>query len=633
MGDRARRARLCAGVSVYVLAALFGTVGIANAQSVSPDELRTLKAQIDALQAKVKDLESKQQQSDANAQAAKKQASEAQAQAAAAKASASQASATAAKTQTQVANLPVKGTEKDEWFFRHKPGDPLTFETPGGEITGYGNIDVSFDVAAKTVTGWTTSPANQVGSCPGECLNFGPQGVGFNNGVATPSGNFGWMPDISPNISYLGVRGFQRLSNTDWRFVYQLEAGFDVSAAPSTRQSNSNLSNNVNGALFSRNSYIGLANPVIGAIKIGKTDAPYKTSTAAFNPFSGEWGDYQVVMGNTGGDNRVEFGTRVNHGIWYESPNLGGWQFNVMYAPGQNRSWISDNIASAESDCTGGNDPISGAPVSSTGPFFCTDGSFSDLISTNISYTIGNFYATAAYEWHHAVNRQSDVQAMFGIADGAITGVFGNCNAISPFVSQLCAQDVADEDAAKIGELYKFESTGTTVGAIAEHMTRYVPGDLAFQNERTRWGSWVFLSQQLTPVDSVHFGWAHAFHADGDVGQHNDCTLPAPGGTGLLGPGGGGNCFGPNNNQADMVTAAYKHQFSKNLTWYTDIAATFNGPSAHYDLGAGGRGVTTDCHDANDLAGGASSGGIFASPNCFTGTTLVGVSTGIQWRF
>jgi hypothetical protein len=83
-----------------------------------------------------------------------------------------------------------------------------------------------------------------------------------------------------------------------------------------------------------------------------------------------------------------------------------------------------------------------------------------------------------------------------------------------------------------------------------------------------------------------------------------------------------------------MVTAAYKHQFSKNLTWYTDIAATFNGPSAHFDLGAGGRSVTTDCHDANDLSGGGSaSGGAFATPNCFTGTTLVGVSTGLQWRF
>jgi hypothetical protein len=190
----------------------------------------------------------------------------------------------------------------------------------------------------------------------------------------------------------------------------------------------------------------------------------------------------------------------------------------------------------------------------------------------------------------------------------------------------LCSQDVADEDAAKIGAIYKF-NTGTTVGAIVEHMTRYVPGDLAFQNERTRWGTWAFLSQQLTPTDSIHFGWAHAFRAQGDPGQHNDCTLTSPG---SVGPDHVG-CFATNQNQADMVTAAYKHQFSKNLTWYTDIAATFNGPSAHYDLGAGGRAVTTDCHDANE--GGSAAGGITAAPTCFTGTTLVGVSTGLQWRF
>jgi predicted porin len=629
MGDRTRLARLCAIACISLTASIFGAAGIAKAQSVSGDDLRALKAQIDALQAKVKDLESKQQQSDANATAAKRQASEAQAQAAAAKASASQASATAAKTQTQVANLPVKPTDKDDWFFRHKPGDPLTFQTPGGEITAYGQIDVSFDAASKTVTGFFGSAANQ------HCE--------YGGGFCTPTGNFGWMPDISTNISYVGVRGFQRLSGfqpsglpvkaepviepaSDWRFVYQLEAGFDVSAFPSNKQSNSNLSNQVNGALFSRNSYIGLANPAIGAIKIGKEDTPYKSSTAAFNPFSGMWGDYSVVMGNTGGDNRVEFGYRASHAIWYESPNMGGWQFNALYAPGQNRSWISDNISSGESDCTGNNDPTSGAPVSPTGPFFCTDGSFSDLASANISYTSGGFYATAAGEWHHAVNRQSDIQGMFGITPPTV-GVFGNCqNATTTTLqSELCSQDVADEWAAKIGGLYKFQSTGTTVGAIVEYMKREVPADLAFQNERTRWGTWVFLSQQLTPVDSIHFGWAHAFRAQGDPGQHNDCTLTAPG---------GGGCFATNDNQADMVTAAYKHQFSKNLTWYTDIAATFNGPSAHYDLGAGGRGVTTDCHDANDLAnGGSASGGIFATPNCFTGTTLVGVSTGLQWRF
>jgi predicted porin len=634
MGDRSRRARLCAGVSIYVLASLFGAAGVAKAQSLSADELRALKAQIDSLQAKVKDLESKQQQSDANAQAAKRQAGEAQAQAAQAKASASQASATAAKTQTQVANLPVTGTDKDEWFFRHKKGDPLTFQTPGGEITAYGNIDVSLDGASKTVTGWTTTPAN---------TNDGGEALNFPNGRVTPSGNFGWMPDISTNLSYVGVRGFQRLgwpvttglpvkagpvveTTSDWRFVYQLEAGFDVSAAPSTRQSNSNLSNTVNGALFSRNSYIGLANPAIGAIKIGKSDAPYKNSTAAFNPFSGMWGDYAVVMGNTGGDNRVEFGTRVNHAIWYESPNMGPWQFNVMYAPGQNRSWISDNIASGEADCTGGNDPSSGNPF----PLKCVDGSFSDLISANVSYTSGGLYVTAAYEWHHAVNRQGDITTIFGIAGGAPPAgaalLSPNCfGATDLFQATVCAQDVADEDAAKIGALYKFASTGTTVGAIVEHMNRYVPSDLAFQNERTRWGTWAFLSQQLTPNDSVHFGWAHAFHTPGDPCQANNCTVPIDGGADN-----GGGHVATNHNQADMVTAAYKHQFSKNLTWYTDVAATFNGPNAHYDLGAGGRGVTTDCHDAGTTFTG---GGVNSNAHCFTGTTLVGVSTGLQWRF
>jgi predicted porin len=438
------------------------------------------------------------------------------------------------------------------------------------------------------------------------------------------------MPDISTNLSYLGVRGFQRLANTDWRFVYQLEAGFDVSAAPGIRQSNSNLSNNVNGALFSRNSYIGLANPVIGAVKIGKSDAPYKISTAAFNPFSGMWGDYQVVMGNTGGDNRVEFGTRVNHAIWYESPNLGGYQFNVMYAPGQNRSWASDNIAAGEADCTGGNDPTSGGDQ----PPRCNDGSFSDLISANLSYTNGPFYITGAGEWHHAVNRSSDISTgIYGLTPVFPPNFESGCS--TTLCQQLFNEDTeADEWAAKIGALYKFESWGTTVGAIVEYMKREVPADLAFQNERTRWGTWAFLSQQLTPVDSVHFGWAHAFPTPGDPGQHADSVLrlndpqcaglpPPPAGPGPCNP-----AFATNHNQADMVTVAYKHQFSKNLTWYSDIAATFNGPSAHFDLGAGGRGVTTDGHDASSSPGGA-----FGVPATFTGTTLVGVSTGIQWRF
>ena len=590
MGNMPRRAPLSAGVALSSLMLVVGASLPAHAQSapsVTDAQLKALQAQIDQLQQTVKQLQAQQSQSAANAQAAKKQASEAQVQAA-------QAKATATQTKTQVANLPVKADDKDSWFFRHKPGDPLTFETPGGEITGYGNFDVSFDGSAKSVNGTFTSLANTNGG----------------GGIVLPNGNFGWMPDISTNLSYLGVRGFQKIPGADGvHFVYQFEAGIDISAAPGDKQSNSNLSNQVNGALFSRNTFIGFSSPAWGAVKIGKSDAPYKNSTAAFNPFSGEWGDYAVIMGNTGGDNRVEFGTRVSHAVWYESPKMAGWQWNVMYAPGQDRSWISDQIASSESDCAGGNDPTSGADT----PPACNDGSFSDLLSGNISYTAGGFYATAAYEWHHAVNRQSDITGMFG----------GTTCATNPdlFSQTICNQDVADEDAAKIGALYTFKETGTTIGAIVEHMTRYVPQDLQFQNERSRWGTWAFLTQQLNPTDSVSVGWAHAFQAQGDPCQHNDCTLTTPNGIAS---------YATNKNQADMVTVNYKHNITKDLVWYSDVAATFNGPSAHYDLGAGGRGVTTDCHDisVNDASGGA-----LANPHCFTGATVVGVSTGVQWKF
>src|SRR5258706_14225867 len=143
------------------------------------------------------------------------------------------------------------------------------------------------------------------------------------------------MPAISTNLSYLGVRGFQRLPDVPFNFVYQAEVGFDISATTGLRETNSNLSNSVNGALFNRNTYVGLSSPEWGAIKIGKTTGPYQNSTAAFNPFAGQIGDYAVVMGNSGGDNRVEFGTRLNHSIWSESPGPPRFPFNAPFPPGQ----------------------------------------------------------------------------------------------------------------------------------------------------------------------------------------------------------------------------------------------------------------------------------------------------------
>jgi predicted porin len=490
-------------------------------------------------------------------------------------------------------------------FLEHKKGNPLTFYTPGGEITGYGNIDISFDDTTKMLGNMDL------------------------NGASAPIGNFGWLPAIASNSSYLGVRGFQTLPNFPFNFVYQLELGFDISATPGLKQTNSQISDNVNGALFNRNTYVGFASPEFGAIKIGKTMAPYETSTGGFNPFAGQIGDMRVIMGNTGGDNRVEFSTRLEHSIWYESPTIAGFQFNALFSPGQNRSAISDNIPAGSSDCAGGNDPTSGGLF----PNGCNDGAFSNAISANLSYTNGPFYATVAYERHFKVNRQSDISGIYGVPGSSIpsltTAQLVSCPVGTPGcfanATQLAAfnADVGDEDAFKVAALYTF-ATKTTVGGIFEMMHRYVSPLIAFQNERQRNGTWAFLTQELTPVDSISFGWAHAFKAVGDPGQHNSVPSPTiviPGTDPVA-------AAASNDNSSDMITSTYKHKFGQNLTWYTAVAVTMNGPNAHYDLGAGGHGITTDCHDAF-----GASGGLVSQPHCFVGPTLAGVSTGIQWRF
>jgi predicted porin len=479
--------------------------------------------------------------------------------------------------QTIGANQPTSAEQRGHRFFEKKAGHDLTFYTKNGELTAYGNLDVSFDSMTKGLRGLVD-----------------PTG-------APPVGNMGWLPDISTNLSYIGVRGTQAAGMLNLNFVYQLETQIDISSTSGVAESNSSETNTVKGGLTSRNSFIGLGSPRWGAVLFGKTDAPYKQSTARLNPFSAMIGDYQVIMSNTGGDNRVEFGTRLDHSLWYSSSNLHGFEVNALFSPGQNRSSDSDNIATGESDCTGGNIPGSGGSL----PYACNDGSFSDAVSGSLTYTRGPLYLVAAYERHRKVNRQSDLM--------------GNYAAVP---DDYWTADVADEDAAKLGVQYTFAGK-TTVSAIYETMHRYVPYFLEFQNERQRQGSWLAVTQVLSAKDSLSVGWARAYRAPGDPGQHNTSLASPPLGQPDDAVGGRGV-----DNSANLYTVAYRRRLAEGLTLYAAWAATFNGPYAHYDLGAGGRGVTADCHDASDATGGESS-----NPHCWAGGHLKGISFGMDKRF
>lgn len=479
--------------------------------------------------------------------------------------------------QTVGENQPTRAQEAQHKFFERKPGRDLTFYTHGGELTSYGNLDLSFDVLTKGISQLR-----------------GPDGL-------PPVGNLGWLPDISTNVSFIGVRGTQSTNFKNLNFIYQLETLIDISATSGVAETNSAASNDVRGALTSRNSYIGLGSKSVGAVLFGKTDAPYRQSTARLDPFFGMIGDYAVIAGNTGGDNRVEFAGRLDHSIWYSSPNLHGINFNTLYSPGQNRSSTEDNIAAGEASCTGGDIPGSGGSL----PFACNDGGFGDAVSASVAYTREPLYVVAAYERHLKVNRQSD-----------LTGPYANVPTL------YYNADVADEDAGKVGVQYTFQGK-TTASAMFETLHRYVPDFLEFQNERQRLGSWIAVTQALSSGDSVSLGWARAFRAPGDPGQHNTSLALPP--LGVPGDSTGGLGV---NNAANFFTVAYKHRIGDGLTAYTNWAGTFNGPYAHYDLGASGHGVTTDCHDASDATGGESS-----NPHCWAGGQLKGTSVGLVKRF
>src|SRR5207302_3688984 len=299
-------------------------------------------------------------------------------------------------------------------------GSAVTAET---FIQLYGHLDLSVDYLTKGIN-------------PGQ---VGP----FGTNPAT--GKLGWQADVSSNLSYFGIRGGRDLT-PGLRGVFQLETQVDVSATPGPSISSSSSDTSVKGAFVSRNSFLGIAGGW-GDCKLGKTDAPYKLSTARMDPFSATIGDYNSIMGNTGGDNRAEFDTRLSHAVWYESPNMGGFRVNGLYAPGQNRSSDNSSVASGEPNCTGGNSPS--AIPSTVGT--CTDGSFGDAISIAGLYEAGPLYLIAAFERHSKVNRTGDEGGPFPVPVGAV--------------------GISDEKAFKAGAQYSFP-TNTTVNLIVERMTR-----------------------------------------------------------------------------------------------------------------------------------------------------------------
>jgi predicted porin len=485
----------------------------------------------------------------------------------------------------------------------------------------FGTLDGSIDYTTKGMNGMQAYPYTCTGPLGGP-----PCTANTGSPKAGPFGRVGWMASMSSNGSNIGYRGTHKIGTSDVNFIYQVSTAFSVNSAPGLQDTWTKSSNTVQGAIGLGDTFMGFQNKAWGRLRFGEMYMPYKTSTDRLNPFAGQLGNYSTIMGNTGGDNRIEFGTRMDHAIDYSSPNFSGFSFDLAYALGQNPD-PSNNITPLGSpDCAGANTPGSGNLFLN-----CDDGGFNNAYGGDLKFESGGLYLVAAYELHQNVNRSSDGvganNPIYGYYDGLGNGVsplldWADYNAYAAEYPQAVlagspeystAYDLANEWAMKFGGQYHFDF-GLTVSVLYEDLHRALPAVMEFQNERERTGDWVSFDYAFpNGSDRIAAGWAHAGATVGDPGgQHN---------------------FNPNgigDNEANMYTLAWWHKMDKQLTFYMDVADTANDGNAHFDIGAGGHGIKTDCHDATHA--------LFidyssAGPTTWGGCHELGVSTGLNFRF
>lgn len=467
---------------------------------------------------------------------------------------------------------------------------PNTFEwtVAGTTLQLYGHADVSYDYVDNGITAAQEAAIVPTFPAPNSPLRA----------------NNGWLSQVSSNLSYFGVRGSHKINDfMTGVFQFETEIGFsDIPGATSDNQ--------CKYCLGARDSFVGVQGHW-GAAKIGKSEGPYKKVIVPLDPFYNTLGDHRSIMGNSGGDNRAEFETRLAHAIWYESPTSHGLATTILWAPGQNRSSDNGAYGRGEPTCSGGNGVFvisfqNRANVAeAVGPNIdpCNDGAWANVFSVAATYKGHGFYGFGAYEHHGTVNRLTD------------------------------SVGVADESAWRFGASYTFNSTGTTGSFVYEGLKRYAantisaidgqPIKFGSLDERTRpLATMVVLSQKLSKNDVFSVDWIHAGSTPGDPGQcvSFDANLACTGFASLSGvPGTNASLINTVDNASNMYAAGLRHTLTRNMSTYFVYARQANHSAAHYDLGAVGHGVVVDKRDFTGTG--------------IPGTRLQGVSGGLTFDF
>ena len=124
---------------------------------------------------------------------------------------------------------------------------------------------------------------------------------------------------VSSNNSNIGFKGTEDLGG-GLSAIWQLETALQMDQQGAIAAQGSNDSQ---GGLSRRNTFVGLKSTSLGALTLGTQESPLKTSTGPLDVFANTLADYRSVF--------TKLSTRADNSVLYTSPNMGGFVMKAMY--------------------------------------------------------------------------------------------------------------------------------------------------------------------------------------------------------------------------------------------------------------------------------------------------------------
>lgn len=359
-----------------------------------------------------------------------------------------------------------------------------------------------------------------------------PAGTRGATQSASPTGvDVGLVRRMGTNSSNIGIKGRERLA-TGLSLWYQLEANIGTDLTDS--------------AFGNRNSGMGITSTRWGTLMGGLWDAPYKSATSSYDPFSGKYfNSFYTMMGTPGlsvstattGDiegtanafDRTDaaFTRRQGNVLQYWSPKINGISGRF--------GWSGQGTRMA---------PQTGE---------------AEMYSASLTYQTGPYEFSAAYERH---------DNYFGIAG------LGRNNRGMGSSTGPTTQTWSKDDALKLAASYR--SGPTRVGIIIERLSyreygvepaATIPDLQAYQRDAV----WIGISHR---IGNYRLKGAYGV---AEKGKCNAISLdPAQAVCSTDGLG------------AEMLSLGVEYNFSRRTGLYANYGQVNNRPSSNYNFGPGG---------------------------------------------